>query len=102
MDDYLQLAASLKEELIKAEGFVRSERFSSLTKEGKLLSLSVWNNEECVEKWRNRALHRMCQQRGREIAFADYSITVLTALRSYTMTDRRNAPEDSHKIGWFG
>lgn len=36
-----------------AKGFIRSERFSSLNAESKLLSLNVWESEEAVEKWRN-------------------------------------------------
>lgn len=98
MDVYLQLATSLKKELAKAEGCIRSERFSSLVEEGKLLSLSVWESEECVTQWRNLAMHRICQQKGRAIAFADYSITVLAPVRGYTKTDRRNAPEDSNQF----
>lgn len=41
MQDYLQMAGALKDSLAKAEGFIRSERFSSLAAEGKILSLSV-------------------------------------------------------------
>lgn len=41
MDDYLKMAGSLKDSLAKAEGFIRSERFSSLAAEGKLLSMSI-------------------------------------------------------------
>ena len=50
MDDYLKMAGSLKESLANAERFIRAERFSSLATEGKLLSMSVWENEECVSK----------------------------------------------------
>ena len=39
-DDYLSIAASLKPELEQIDGFISVERFSSLTEEGKLLSLS--------------------------------------------------------------
>lgn len=44
MEDYLQLAASLKKEVSRAEGFIRSERFSFMTEEGKLL------RPVCVER----------------------------------------------------
>ncbi len=36
MDSYLEAAASLKESLENAEGFLKSERFSSLNETGKL------------------------------------------------------------------
>ena len=97
MEDYLKMADSLKGSLARAEGLLRSERFSSLAAEGKLLSMSVWENEECVSKWRNLAAHRMAQGRGRMNSFADYEITVATPARTYTMADRTEAPADSNK-----
>lgn len=98
MDDYLQMAASLKDELSKADGFLRSERFSSLAVDGKLLSMSIWKDEESVTRWRNLATHRMCQKHGRMEDFTDYTITVVTPVRTYTMTDRQDAPEDSNRF----
>ena len=97
MEDYLKMAVSLKDSLANAEGFIRSERFSSLATDGKLLSMSVWENEDCVSKWRNLAAHRMAQSHGRMNDFADYKITVVTPVRTYTMTDRTKAPIDSNK-----
>ena len=97
MEDYLKMADSLKDSLAKAEGFIRSERFSSLATEGKLLSMSIWENEECVSNWRNLAAHRMAQKHGRMNDFADYKITVVTPIRTYTMTDRTQAPADSNE-----
>lgn len=98
MDDYLRMAASLKESLRKAKGFIRSERFSSLATDGKLLSMSVWENEESVAQWRNLAAHRTAQKHGRIHDFVDYKITVVTPIRTYTMTDRTDAPTDSDKF----
>ena len=50
-----------------------------------------------MTKWRNLAAHRMAQASGRMNDFADSKITVVTPLRSYTMTERSDAPEDSNK-----
>lgn len=97
MDDYLRMAASLKESLGNAKGFIRSERFSSLATDGKLLSMSIWENEESVTEWRNLAAHRTAQKHGRINDFADYKITVVSPVRTYTMTDREEAPADSNK-----
>ena len=83
-----------------AEGFIRSELFSSLAVEGKLLSMSLWENEESVSKWCNLAIHRIAQKNGRMNDFADYKITVVTPVRTYTMTDRAETPADSNK--YFG
>lgn len=98
MNSYLALAAKLKNELVKSKGFVRSERFSSLVNDGKLLSLSVWENEEAVSKWRNQTEHRMSQQQGHDSMFESYTITVAAQLRCYTNNERLEAPEDSNKF----
>lgn len=97
MEDYLKMAASLKESLAKAERVIRSERFSSLAAEGKLLSMSVWEREECVEKWRNLTAHRIAQNHGSINDSSDYKITVATPVRTYKMTDRQEGPVDSNE-----
>ncbi|WP_455616583.1 Ada metal-binding domain-containing protein [Eisenbergiella sp.] len=83
--------------LAKAAGFIRSERFPSLAAEGKLLSMSAWENEDCVSKWRNLASHRMTQKDCRINDIADCEVTVVTPVRTYTMTGRTEAPADSNK-----
>ena len=98
MKRYLDLAAALKPLLKGFEGFIRAERFSSLTEEGKLLSMNVWSDEAAVERWRNMVEHRMSQQEGREKLFESYRITVCSAIRSYTDQDRKEAPSDSNEF----
>ena len=100
MQKYLDLAAALKPMLAGFEGFIRAERFSSLNEEGKLLSMNVWTDEAAVERWRNVMQHRMSQKQGREKLFKSYKITVCSEIRSYTDTERTEAPDDSSK--YFG
>ncbi|GAB1410440.1 antibiotic biosynthesis monooxygenase [Desulfovibrionales bacterium] len=95
MPAYLKLAASLKNELEQAPGYIRSERFQSLTTERKLLSLSIWQNEEAVEKWRTALNHRLSQRQGRDTLFESYTLTVASKIRSYTKTARAEAPRDA-------
>ena len=94
---YLDLAAMLKPMLAGFEGFIRAERFSSLNEDGKLLSMNVWTDEAAVERWRNVMQHRMSQKEGREKLFESYKITVCSEIRSYTDTDRAQAPKDSNQ-----
>lgn len=95
-DAYLAHATSLKQALAQQVGFIRSERFESLATPGKLLSLSVWENENAIQPWRNQIDHRACQSAGRENIFRDYRITVLSPeTRMYGMDSRTNAPQDS-------
>lgn len=96
MDNYLELASQLKAMLSTQSGFIRSERFSSLVNERKLLSLSTWENEESIKNWRNQMNHRMSQQQGRENIFESYTITVTSLVRTYSDTLRDNAPHDSN------
>lgn len=98
MDGYLAVAGELKNELAKAKGFIRAERFSSLVTEQKLLSLSVWEDEEAVNEWRNRHGHREGQRQGRDSMFESYTITVAAGLRSYSHIERAEAPEDSNRF----
>src|SRR3546814_8206338 len=74
--DYLDVAAALRPELEKIDGFVSIERFASLSVEGKILSLSFWRDEEAVKAWRSHLAHREAQARGRQDLFADYRIRV--------------------------
>jgi len=95
-DEYLDIAARLKPDLEKMEGFISIERFQSLTDPRKLLSLQFWRDEECVARWRNFAPHRAAQEHGRDIAFDDYRLRIVSVLRDYGMFERREqAPADS-------
>lgn len=97
MQKYLDLAAMLKPLLFGFEGFIRAERFTSLSEEGKLLSMNVWTDEDAVSRWRNTMEHRMSQKEGREKLFEYYNITVCKTIRSYSDTDRAQAPADSNE-----
>lgn len=98
-EDYLAIAAKMREELVKQPGFISVERFRSLTDPGKLLSLSFWESEEAVRNWRCHAGHRGAQAAGRGGVFAGYRLRVAGILRDYGMTERREqAPDDSRAI----
>ena len=97
-DDYLALAASLKPQLEKADGFISLERFESLYTPGKLLSLQFWRDEESLQKWRNVAEHRSAQSIGRAGMFDDYRLRIATVVRDYGKHERDQAPADSRAV----
>lgn len=97
-DEYLRLGAALKTELVKIPGFISVERFTSLNEEGKLLSLSVWENETAATNWRNQLNHRDSQKKGHNSLFEKYKISVAAVIREYTQNDRKQAPEDSNSF----
>jgi heme-degrading monooxygenase HmoA len=94
-DDYFERAAALKEDLSRIEGFISVERFASLTTTGKFLSLSFWQDEDAVARWRTHAQHRDAQSAGREKIFSDYRIRVAHVVRDYGLHEREHAPRDS-------
>jgi heme-degrading monooxygenase HmoA len=96
--EYLDLAAQLKPQLEKVDGFIAVERFESLTEEGKLLSISTWRDEAAVRAWRNVAEHRVAQAKGRGGVFAGYRLRVASVLRDYGMDQRSEAPGDSRAL----
>ena len=92
---YLDLAARLGAQLGEIDGFVSIERFQSLTHPEKLLSLSIWRDEQAVARWRNLEAHRAVQHAGRHHVFADYRLRIAAVVRDYGMRDRAQAPNDS-------
>jgi heme-degrading monooxygenase HmoA len=97
LDNYLAMAARLKPELAKIEGFISVERFQSLSTQEKVLSLSFWEDEKAVQAWRNIEMHRDAQSIGRKSVFADYHLRIGQIIRDYGMFDRAEAPMDSRK-----
>ena len=93
--EYLDIAAALRAELADIEGFISVERFQSLTDPDKLLSLSFFESEAAVERWRDRAAHRRAQVAGRGGVFSDYRLRVASVIRNYGRSDRDQAPLDS-------
>ena len=94
-DDYLAIAAALRDDLTRIDGFISVERFQSLTDPDKLLSLSFWRDEEAVKTWRNHFQHRESQAKGRAGIFADYRLRIAATIRDYGMNERAQAPDDS-------
>jgi heme-degrading monooxygenase HmoA len=92
-NEYLDLAAELRPELEKIDGFVSIERFQSLRNEGKILSLSIWRDEEAVRRWRSHQQHREAQLAGRAGIFRDYRLRVAAIVRDYGMHARDEAPQ---------
>lgn len=91
-DRYFDIAASLRDELERTDGFVSVERFQSMSTEGKFLSLSFWMDEEAVQRWYKHIDHSAAQSEGQDAVFKYYRIRVGEIIRDYDITTRR--PED--------
>lgn len=92
---YFDLAAELKGSLQAVDGFLSIERFESLSRPGRYLSLSYWRDEAVVCRWRTQVAHRAAQHEGRGSVFKDYTLRVAAVVRDYGMHDRQQAPADS-------
>lgn len=97
-DNYLAMAAKMRPLAEATEGFISVERFQSLTNPGKLLSVSFFEDEAAVDRWRKLAQHRGAQASGRNGIFADYRLRVAEVIRDYGMTEREQAPADSRAV----
>lgn len=91
--DYLEIAAGLRPLLDGIEGFVSVERFQSLTDPGKLVSLSFFEDEDAVRRWREVPEHRAAQSAGRQGVFTNYRLRVANVLRDYSLSDRGQVPD---------
>lgn len=97
-DEYLSIAVDLKRHLADVPGFISIERFQSLADQRKFLSLSFWENENAVERWRNFEEHRAAQTKGRSALFEEYRIRIGSILRDYSMENCDQAPNDSKAV----
>lgn len=97
-DAYLAHAAALRPDLLATPGFVSVERFRSLSDPTKLLSLSIFEDEAAVRRWRMQGRHRATQAAGRAGIFDDYRLRVAHVDRDYGMTRRTEAPADSRAV----
>lgn len=88
-DRYFDLAAELREELERTDGFVSVERFRSVSNENKYLSLSFWIDQEAVQRWYNHGDHCLAQSEGRSHIFRHYRIRVAEVFRDYDMISGR-------------
>lgn len=97
-EPYLEMAAKMRPLVETIPGFISVERFESLTTPGKLLSISVFEDEAALDQWRQLSAHRGAQKAGRDVMFADYRLRVAHVIRDYGKTDRTEAPEDSKAL----
>ena len=98
VQEYLDTAARLRAELEKIEGFISIERFTSLSQDGKILSLSFWRDEAAIARWREQAQHHAAQISGRDGVFRDYRIRVAAVVRDYGMYERAQAPQPMPQV----
>ena len=83
--EYFDLAKALAPELAKVDGFISVERFESLSRKGKYVSLSTWRDEAAIAAWFDHLGHRAAQAAGKTRIFKDFRIRVTSVVRDYDM-----------------
>ena len=81
---YLDMAAALRPQLEKIDGFIAIDRYRSLAREGVVLSHSIWRDEAALTAWRVHAGHHRAQDAGRNAIFEDYRLRIAEVLREET------------------
>jgi heme-degrading monooxygenase HmoA len=72
----------LRPELERVEGFVDNIQYRSLNREGWILSLSNWEDEKAMVRWRTKMKHHEVQELGRGEVLLEYHLSALA--RSHT------------------
>lgn len=90
--EYFDLAKSLKPFLSEMDGFISIERFQSLSEPNKVLSLSFWEDEDSIMRWKSQIFHKEAQEKGKKNIFHYYRIRVANVVRDYDMKSSVNRP----------
>lgn len=94
---YLTLAEELRPLLSHVAGFISIERFQSLATEGKMLSLSWWENEYAVLQWKIMFYMRKLNKKG-ESQYLIFTKLVLLILLANIHLKRTRIMFDVHVV----
>ena len=78
---YGKMAETMEELALIQPGFLgmESARDSQLG-----ITVSYWESVEAIEAWKNHAVHRLAQQKGREEWYQNYTVRISKVERAYS------------------
>lgn len=76
---YEKMATRMVELANQQEGFLGVES----AREDIGITVSYWENEEAIKKWKENAEHMMAQKKGQEIWYKNYKIRISKVERDY-------------------
>lgn len=79
-EEYHRTAARMRELALSKYGCMD---FVSLTENNQELSISYWNDEAQIVKWKNDSKHVMAQEAGRNKWYRAYRVEVVKVVRDY-------------------
>lgn len=77
---YFEMAEALRAMAMHRYG---CEEFTSVTENGREITISYWKNLEDIERWKNAAAHSVAQQRARSKWYRRYQVQVVEIVRGY-------------------
>lgn len=80
-EEYNDLAARMMKITSAMPGFISIREYSDAN--GESLGLTEWASAEALAAWRDHPEHQKAQERGRELFYKDYKITICAALHEY-------------------
>lgn len=92
--DYLDMAAALRTEVERIDGFFSVERFERLWKKAKLLLLQFWRDEAAIALRRPHLEHTSARHMGSSGMLANYRFYVAGVVRDSRPTSRDQASRD--------
>ena len=78
--EYSGAASRLRDLALSEYGCVE---FTSCTEGQREIAISYWETLEQISRWKQNALHRDAQQKGRSRWYRSYTVEVVELLRSY-------------------
>jgi heme-degrading monooxygenase HmoA len=89
-DEYNTTAERLFKIVSAMPGFISYREYEAPN--GELLGVTEWTSAEALAAWRENPEHRKAQERGKQVFYAEYDITVCTRLHGYSFkSDKRSA-----------
>lgn len=79
-DEYTRYANQLRELAIAKYGCTD---FTSVTENGREMTLSYWNSLDDIKTWKNDAVHQQAQALGKNKWYSHYKVEIVEILREY-------------------
>ncbi len=81
-EEYNAIAARLMEITSAMPGFISIREYHG--DKGETLGITEWASAEALAAWRDHPEHRKAQERGRELFYTDYDVTICAPLHQYS------------------
>src|SRR5277367_975413 len=90
-EEYTTTAGRLLKILDAMLGFISFREYKG--HDGEFIGITEWASVEALAAWRENPEHRKAQERGQQAFYAEYEISVCTALRTYGFKDGQQSAQ---------